>query len=329
MKHANIAFFVPMAGCPHRCSFCDQTPITGGAKVPTPQEVDDTLAEAEKRLAGRAADTEIAFFGGSFTMIPRPQMEALLSPASEYVRRGVFAGIRLSTRPDAIDDGILSLLRDYGVTSIELGAQSSDDAVLEKNRRGHSFADTVRAGEMIKRAGFSLGLQMMTGLYGATPETDTKTARDFIALSPETMRIYPALVLEHTELARLWREGVYSPQTLEEAVELVSGLLPMFEGAGIRVIKVGLHAERSLEGALLAGPYHPAFRELCESRILREKVDAMLLGEPAGPYRLLCPGNMISKLAGQHRENIGHWSSLGYTVKITAGEGENLELAGM
>lgn len=325
MKHANIAFFVPMAGCPHRCSFCDQTPITGGAHAPTPQEVETTLSDAQKRLAGCADATEIAFFGGSFTMIPRPQMEALLAPAYEYVKRGAFSGIRLSTRPDAIDEEVLAVLKNYGVTSIELGAQSSDDRVLEMNRRGHSFAATRRASELIKSAGFSLGLQMMTGLYGATPETDTGTAHDFAALSPDTMRVYPALVLERTELARLWRDGVYTPQTLEEAVSLAARLLDIFDRANIKVIKVGLHAERELEGALLAGPYHPAFRELCDSRRLRVKVDELLSGRPAGKYTLRVPPPQVSKLVGQHRANLEYWAARGWDVHIKPGESIELE----
>ena len=155
MKHANVAFFVPMVGCPHRCSFCDQNSITGEAGVPTPAEVDETLKRAARQLRGFGDKTEIAFFGGSFTMIPEELMRSLLEPAAKWVRRGAFSGIRLSTRPDAIDEHIISVLKEYGVTSVELGAQSSDDEVLAKNLRGHSFEDTKRACALIKEAGFS------------------------------------------------------------------------------------------------------------------------------------------------------------------------------
>ena len=250
MKHANIAFFVPMVGCPHRCSFCDQNSITGEAGVPTPAEVDETLKRAARQLRGFGDKTEIAFFGGSFTMIPEELMRSLLEPAAKWVRRGAFSGIRLSTRPDAIDEHIISVLKEYGVTSVELGAQSSDDEVLAKNLRGHSFEDTKRACELIKAAGFSLGLQMMTGMPGSSRDKDIMTAARFAALKPETMRIYPALVLKNTLMAKWYERGEYTPQTVDEAAELCAELLDIFDLYGVKVIRMGLHAEQSLEESL-------------------------------------------------------------------------------
>jgi histone acetyltransferase (RNA polymerase elongator complex component) len=202
MRHANVAFFVPMVGCPHRCSFCDQTSITGEAGIPKPEEVDETLKKASRELRGFAEKSEIAFFGGTFTMIPEKLMRSLLEPAAKWVRRGAFSGIRLSTRPDAIDEHVLAVLKEYGVTSIELGAQSSNDSVLAKNLRGHSFADTKKATALIKEQGFSLGLQMMTGMPGSTRDKDIMTAAAFAALKPDTMRIYPTLVLKNTLMAK-------------------------------------------------------------------------------------------------------------------------------
>lgn len=316
MKHANVAFFVPMVGCPHRCSFCDQNSITGESGVPTPEEVDKTLKKAARELHGFSEKAEIAFFGGSFTMIPRELMESLLSVAKKWIDRKAFSGIRISTRPDAIDEEVLAVLKEYGVTSIELGAQSCDNEVLLKNRRGHTFEDTQRASELIKNAGFSLGLQMMTGMPGSTKELDVLTAARFAALKPETMRIYPTLVLKNTLLAKWFAEGEFVPQTVEEAAAECAELLDVFELYNIKVIRLGLHAEESLEENLVAGPYHPAFREICESLRFRKKIAPMLTRLPKGSYVLKVAPSEVSKCSGQHKANIEHWLSLGYAVKI-------------
>lgn len=317
MKHANVAFFVPMVGCPHRCSFCDQNSITGESGVPTPEEVDKTLKKAARELHGFSEKAEIAFFGGSFTMIPRELMESLLSVAKKWIDRKAFSGIRISTRPDAIDEEVLAVLKEYGVTSIELGAQSCDNEVLLKNRRGHTFEDTQRASELIKNAGFSLGLQMMTGMPGSTKELDMLTAARFAALKPETMRIYPTLVLKNTLLAKWFADGEFVPQTVEEAAAECAELLDVFELYNIKVIRLGLHAEESLEENLVAGPYHPAFREICESLRFRKKIAPMLTRLPKGSYVLKVAPSEVSKCSGQHKANIEHWLSLGYAVKIT------------
>lgn len=316
MKHANIAFFVPMIGCPHRCSFCDQNSITGESGVPTPAEVDETLKRAARQLRGFGDKTEIAFFGGSFTMISEELMRSLLEPAAKWVRRGAFSGIRLSTRPDAIDEHIISVLKEYGVTSVELGAQSSDNGVLAKNLRGHTFEDTKRACALIKEAGFSLGLQMMTGLPGSSRQKDIITAAQFAALGPETMRIYPALVLKNTLMAKWYENGEYVSQSLEEAADLCAELLDIFDLYGINVIRLGLHAEHSLEESLVAGPYHPALREIAESLRFRKKIAPMLTRLPKGRYILSASKSDISKCTGQKRSNIEYWQSLGYDIRV-------------
>lgn len=316
MKHANVAFFVPMVGCPHRCSFCDQNSITGESGIPTPEEVDKTLKKAARELHGFSEKAEIAFFGGSFTMIPRELMLSLLAPAKKWIDRKAFSGIRISTRPDAIDEEVLSVLKEYGVTFIELGAQSCNNAVLEKNRRGHTFEDTQKAAQLIKEAGFSLGLQMMTGMPGSTKEDDILTAARFAALKPDTMRIYPTLVLKNTLMAKWFEDGEYVPQTVEEAAAECAELLDIFELYKINVIRLGLHAEGSLEENLLGGPYHPAFREICESLRFRKKIAPMLTRLPKGSYILKVAPSEVSKCSGQHRSNVEHWLSLGYAVKI-------------
>lgn len=316
MKHANVAFFVPMVGCPHRCSFCDQLSITGESGIPTPEEVDQTLAKAAKDLRKFCLHSEVAFFGGSFTMLPEKLMRSLLEPAYKYVRRMSFTGIRISTRPDAINEHILSVLAEYGVSAIELGAQSSDDEILAKNLRGHTFEDTKRACELIRKAGFDLGLQMMTGLPGSTREKDVLTAAQFAALKPDTMRIYPALVLKNTLMAEWYEKGEYTPQTVDEAADLCAELMDIFELYKINVIRVGLHAERSLEESLIAGPYHPAFCEIAESIRFRKKMEFRISRMRHKKFAISVCEKYLSKCVGHHRCNMEYWKSKGFDVEI-------------
>ena len=217
MRHANIGIFVPNNGCPNQCSFCDQHRVTGQAYQPVRQDILDAVAVAKESLREGSARAEIAFFGGSFTAIDRSYMISLLQAAYPFVKDGTFSGIRISTRPDAVEDDVLSVLEEYGVTSVELGVQSMDDRVLELNKRGHTARCTEEASVRIKRRGFSLGLQMMTGLYGDTQEGSMKTAEKILALQPDTVRVYPTLILKGTELEQLYRSGQYVPMGLRRA----------------------------------------------------------------------------------------------------------------
>lgn len=320
MKHGNLAVFVPHVGCPHRCSFCDQRAITGGAEPPGEDFVRLAAQQAAEALGPRVKETEIAFFGGSFTAVPTDYMLSLLTAARWAVKEFGFMGIRCSTRPDAVEEPVLSLLEEYGVTAIELGAQSMDDEVLSANGRGHTADQTAEAAGRIKAHGFELGLQMMTGLFGATVEKDVETVERMIALQPDTARIYPTVVLEGTELAQLYRQGRYRPQTLEEAVDLCATLLPRLEAAGIRVIKVGLHAERSVEERRIAGPYHPAFRELVQSRVFFRELLKAFQNCPPGPKTVAVNPRSLSAALGQKRENLAHFQKLGYAVTFLGDE---------
>ena len=255
-KHSNISIFVPHIGCPNKCSFCNQRYITGACKGPGADDVGAAVAAAQSSKNYDPATTEIAFFGGSFTAINRNYMTDLLEAAAVFVREGSVRGIRISTRPDAIDEEILCILKDYGVTSIELGAQSMNDRVLKMNNRGHTVRDVENASALIKRHGFELGLQMMTGLYGDSDSSAIHTAEKLIALRPDTVRIYPTIVLKDTDLAALYADNIYKPQTLSEAVKLAAELYTMFEENGVRVIRLGLHSIE--EKAYIAGPWHPA-----------------------------------------------------------------------
>ncbi|MBE6818466.1 MAG: radical SAM protein [Ruminococcaceae bacterium] len=309
---SNIAIFVPHAGCPQCCSFCNQHVIAGQQHRVCAADVTAALERALQNPHHR--DNQIAFFGGSFTAMDRAYMRELLEATVPY--REAFAGIRLSTRPDAIDREVLSFLKPYGVAAIELGAQSMDDSVLALNRRGHTAADVVRAAALIKEAGVELGLQMMTGLYGDTDEKAIATAKGIAALQPATVRIYPTVVLEGTELDRLYKSGQYTPQSVEQAVKLCVKLMRIFEEANIRIIRVGLHASEELSGKRTAGAYHPAFKELCLAQMYYENALALLRELPQGRYTLAVGSRYLSQMAGQKKENIRKLLQAGYAVKI-------------
>ena len=326
-RSANVAVFVPHLGCGHRCSFCNQNGINGDTGPVGTDGVTRILEHGLATLGGNAKDAQIAFFGGSFTSIPRDQRILLLEAAQPFLREGGYGGIRISARPDAIDEGILDELESYGVTAIELGVQSMDDGVLSANNRGHTAEDVEKASALIRERGFSLGHHMMTGLYGSNQTKDLYTARRLIALKPDTVRIHPALVLEGTKLARLHHEGKYIPQDLEGAVELCTELLKMFNQAGVTVIRMGLHDTPGLNESLVAGPYHPAFRELCEGKIMLGTAVRLLYGAGPGKVRLAVNPGYVSRMTGQNRRNLRQLKDMGYRVKIVTDEGlEPLEV---
>lgn len=316
-RHANTAIFIPHAGCPHQCSFCNQRAISGQTRPVQPEEVTAVCERALATMKMGASDAEIAFFGGSFTAIPREYMRSLLEAAAPYVRAGRFRGIRLSTRPDCVDEAVLALLKGYGVTAVELGAQCMDDRVLALNGRGHTAADVERASRLIREAGLELGLQMMTGLPGADDEADRETARRLAALTPDTVRIYPTLVMRGTPLAAWLSKGRYVPPSLETAAALCADLLWFFEEEqGIPVIRLGLHAEGSLQENYLAGPWHPAFRELCESRLYLEAARRALAGCAGGPVALYVHPAALSKMIGQRRQNLAALAGEGFEAAV-------------
>ncbi|MBQ8203309.1 MAG: radical SAM protein [Clostridia bacterium] len=315
-KHANISVFVPHIGCPNKCSFCNQCYISGKVDSPTPADVDNAVAVAMGSKSYSPENTEIAFFGGSFTAIDREYMVSLLESASRYVKEDKVSGIRISTRPDAISEEILTLLKGYGVTAIELGAQSMRDSVLEMNNRGHSREDVVCASRLIKNFGFSLGLQMMTGLYGSDNKTDLYTAKEILSLNPDTVRIYPTIVLRDTDLATLYSKGKYKPQTVDDAAELCSKILQMFENTNTKVIRLGLHSIE--EESYVAGPWHPAFSEICQSKLFLERAKNSL--SKKGNYTIFVNKSSVSKMIGQNRENIKRLKDSGFNCRVLADE---------
>ncbi len=302
MKCVNIPIFVSHRGCPFQCSFCNQQEINGECRKITASDVIRTVEEYLPTLSGKRA--EIAFFGGSFTGIPVEEQEELLSAAYTYVKMGKVEGIRLSTRPDYIDEEVMARLKSYGVTAVELGAQSMDDEVLTLAGRGHSAEDVKKASRMIRESGMELGLQMMIGLLGDTPQKAKKTAEEIIKLSPKTVRIYPCLVMKNTPLEKEYSKGMYEPLSLEDAVSLTADLKEMYGESGILVIRMGLQPSESLEQSLVAGPYHPAFGELVKSRLFYRKMEEVLMETSNQEVRISCPDHLRSIVVGQRKENI-------------------------
>ena len=321
MKHSNISIFVPHIGCPNMCSFCNQNTISGADKAPSAGDVRSICAKALSEIR-EPENTEIAFFGGSFTAIERRYMTELLEAANEFIGEGKFYGIRISTRPDCVDREILELLKKYGVTAIELGAQSMSDDVLEANDRGHNAQDVENASRLIREYGFELGLQMMVGLYKSTIADEFKTIDKIIEICPDTVRIYPVVILKNTKLGELLRSGIYKPFYFDDVVEIVSEAMTMFTKRGIRVIKCGLHASEFVENDMVGGFYHPAFRELSESRLCLKKLEE-LAGE-CSLLRVAVPYKEASRWIGHKKCNIANMKEKGIELQVKPEQTEKI-----
>ena len=323
MKHANVSIFVPHNGCPHSCSFCNQVRITGQQSQPTAEDVIQAVETAMKSRNYHPKKSEIAFFGGSFTAIRKEYMILLLESAYPYVHNGSFSGIRISTRPDCINDEVLVLLKSYGVKSIELGTQSMSNDVLQANRRGHTAEDVEKAALQIKSYGFELGMQMMTGLYKSTVEKDYDTALKICQIKPKTVRIYPTIIMKDTLLADYYQQGIYRTYTLEETVDLCAELLELFQKSGIDVIRIGLHSTQDIEEGMLAGAWHPSFGELCFSRLYRNRIEKYLRENSfeKGNYQIYVYPTEISKVTGQKKGNRIYFQERGYLFRVKADNG--------
>lgn len=296
---------MPHKGCPFDCVFCNQKKITGNIKETTPDDVTKTIETYLKTLPCDDRNIEVAFFGGSFTGIPIDEQTALMSRVMPYIEKGLIDGIRLSTRPDYINDKILSNLKAYNVTTIELGVQSMCDEVLKASNRGHSSEQVKISSELIKKYGFQLGLQMMTGLPSDSWERSVMTAKEIISLKPSFVRIYPTLTIKDTYLEKMYNNGKYTPQTLDEAVELCKKLLYLFEEAGINVIRMGLQTtdEINENASVIAGPFHSSFGELVESSVYYDTMLKKLKGFKNDAVIYVNPSE-ISKAVGNKRRNI-------------------------
>ncbi len=280
-KQYIIPIFVPHLGCQHDCIFCNQKSISGQKNKLTKEEAKKIIDGYLERIE-EEAKVEIAFYGGSFTAIETKQQEQLLEMAYAYIKAGRVESIRVSTRPDCINKEILKRLKTYQVKTIELGVQSSNDYILKRANRGHTFEQVKKASRMIRWYGFKLGHQMMVGLPESTRIDEINTAKALIKLKPKMVRIYPVLVVKNTRLEKEYQEGKYNPLSIVQAVEVSKELVRMFADKKIEIIRIGLQNTEEIaepgkkDSEVVAGPYHPAFRQLVESAMWYDAIVAKI-----------------------------------------------------
>jgi histone acetyltransferase (RNA polymerase elongator complex component) len=304
-----IPIFIPHAGCPHQCVFCNQRVITAaGTKIPSPKTIRIKIIDFLRYKRQHRNVTEVAYFGGNFLGLQTKDIEGLLYEAGRFVQTGEVDGIRFSTRPDTVDLTRLDLIKPYPVSTIELGVQSMDDHVLWMTRRGHSAADTIKALELLRKQNYRIGVQMMIGLPGDSPAKALSTAKKIAALQPDFVRIYPTLVLEKSVLARMYTRGNYLPLPLAAGVSLAKKLFLYFREKKIAVVRIGLQAAQDLDSgaAIKAGPYHPAFGHLVYSEIFLDRSRKVLDGRRFNGNSLTISVHprSISKMRGLKNQNI-------------------------
>lgn len=304
-----IPIFLPHAGCPHQCVFCNQTPITGIKKNRLPAENVRARIEAFLKYNHKQREpVQIAFYGGNFLGQPPEAVKQLLAEATHFVQQGRVDCIRFSTRPDTIDRRRLELIGAFPVATVELGVQSMDDTVLAAARRGHSATDTIKAVRLLKKRNYQIGLQIMVGLPADDPDKSIETGRQIVNLGPDFVRIYPTVVLEGSPLARWYRNRTYTPLTLEAAVSQVKDLFLLFRSNGIRIIRMGLQHSVDFDNSetILAGPYHPAFGHLIYSNVFFDRIRMAIASNKLQGRAVeirVHPEN-VSRMRGLNNENI-------------------------
>ncbi len=280
IRHYNIPVFIPERACPFQCIYCNQQKITGQDSAVNFDEIRNTIEEHLESIPSENAFIQIAFFGGTFTAMPMDEQELFLKISYEYILAGKIQGVRLSTRPDNINQEILDLLKKYGVTNIELGAQSLDNDVLKKTHRGHSFEDVQIASKLILDNDFTLALQMMVGLPGDTPEKAKQTAQKIVDLGAQETRIYPTLIIKDTTLHKLFNMGRYSPINTEDAILQSADIFNIFEANNVKVLRIGLYPDENLlENEVVAGPSMYNFKEKVITEIWWQKLNTIIDSE--------------------------------------------------
>ena len=304
MKHRTIPIFVPELACPNQCIYCNQRIISGQLQIPSDQEIIDTI---ERNLSTFDSDTfvELGFFGGNFTGIEFDEQQRLFSLIKPYRDKGIIKEVRLSTRPDYINDEIMELMIQNNVSTIELGVQSLDDEVLATVQRGYTSQQVYDACSLIRKAGIRLGMQMMVGLPNDTPEKCLYTAKQIVQCGAENTRIYPTLVIQHTKLADWYNKGIYKPLALNDAIQWVKPILYHFETNNVTVLRVGLHpTEGFINGSdYLAGPFHVAFKELVQTEIWNDILSSTRICNKKENIMVEVPAKQINAAVGHHAKN--------------------------
>ncbi len=330
-KQYIIPIFVPHLGCPNDCVFCNQKSISGQAKQVTKEDVKNIIEEHLKYIK-KDSKVEVAFFGGSFTGIEEAKQEELLSTAYEYIKQKKVDSIRISTRPDYIDKKILKRLKKYKVKTIELGVQSANDYILKKAGRGHTFEDVVKASKLIRWYGFDLGHQMMVGLPESTTVDEINTAKQLIKLKPKMVRIYPVLVIKNTKLEKDYNDGKYKPLTVTQAVEVCKELVKLFVKKHIEVIRIGLQPTDTItnpendKSEVVAGPFHPAFRQLVESGMWYDVIVEKIKQLNTKVKEVVVTVNPadVNNVIGQRKDNINNLRDV-YDVNLIVKADEKIK----
>lgn len=321
-----IPVFIPHRGCPHDCLFCNQQKISG-----TKRDEDsfvDVAGTIEQWLThqGERKEVQVAFFGGSFTCMAKSEQVCLLEAVQPFIAKGRVHSIRCSTRPDCIDQKTIDFLHKYKVTTVELGVQSLDDSVLQKARRGHDAADCEKACSLLKKGGMEVGIQLMPGLPGDTTFSFMKTVQKTVAQRPAFVRIYPCIVVSDSGLFELYKQGGYRPLSLSKAIAIAGFCYPKFQEAGIKVIRMGLQASKSLAKSVVAGPYHPAFGELVQSRLWLKRTRKKLMDLGDGEkLEIHLSHRDLSTAVGQQRRNIKRLEELGFKDRFTLVVDRNMQ----
>lgn len=329
-----IPFFIPHVGCPHVCTFCNQSRITEtvGIGCLTPEYIASTI----KDYVGDSKNDkfwEVCFYGGSFSAIDQKLQKQLLKPAYEALQSGLIDSIRCSTRPDAVSDEQLELLCSLGMKTIELGVQSMDDTVLSLAKRGHTSDDVKLAVKQLRKFGFTVGLQLLPGLLGDSWETIIQTAVEITALQPDFVRIYPVLVIDHTELAEQYKSGIYEPLSLELALQYCAFLKTWFESHHITVIRTGLQSTEELDTgtSLLAGPYEPAMGELVSNEQWRQRIEYCMnehteyFEETIKAVVVKYPRSLTSKVRGLKKRNVEYFENMYKDITFTWRENNDID----
>ena len=331
-KEYIIPIFVPHLGCPNNCTFCNQKRISGQTKMVTAQDVKDTIDFFLKHFRDDYKYVEVAFFGGSFTAIDEKTQVELLEAVQEYIQDKKVNSIRISTRPDCIDKEILKRMKKYHVKTIELGVQSTNNYILKRCKRGHTYEDTKKASKLIRRYGFILGHQMMVGLPESTKQDEINTAKELIRLKPKIVRIYPVLVIKDTELADEYERGDYTPLTVGQAVERCKEIVDLFNRNKINVIRVGLQNTEEItdpgteKSSVIAGPYHPAFRQLVESSMWYDSIVNKIkkVNAKVKKVKIIANDVNVNNIIGHKKENIEKLKDV-YDVEVVIEKSEEIK----
>ncbi len=300
-----LPIFLPHAGCPGRCVFCNQAIQSGIRPAAAHDALEKTLyfitTSLEERRNKALPPAEVAFYGGTFTALPDPWPERFLQCVAQFKKEHVVSAIRCSTRPDALPPARLDMLSRYGLETIELGVQTFHNAVLDAAGRNVSAQTARDACTRIKEAGFSLGIQLLPGLPGHTPAMLQHDIDETIALAPNLVRIYPCLVLRNTGLYALYKKGSFSPWTLEETIDAIRGVFPQLWRARIHVARIGLAETEELAKAVVSGPHHPALAAKCAGLALFDTIEPYMK-RIAGQKKLFYPARLQGMLYGDRGE---------------------------